>query len=131
MVASYDPANFWCSAAGDKTPWVVVDLNEPVRIAAVSVQFRPVAGSNGLYYNRFVPTWVTVEVSLDGQGFTLAVQSSRDVPVAGQMYKHWFSRHPVYHEGRHVKLNFGLSQETATPFTGCVQLAEIRIHAEQ
>ncbi len=107
------------------------DWYDNAPIENVSVQFRPVAGENGWYSYRFVPTWVTIEVSLDGRVFTTAVHGSRDVPLQDQMYKQWFYRYPVHDEGHYVKLSFGPSQETSIAFTGCVQLTEIRIHAEQ
>jgi hypothetical protein len=128
VVATFDPDNFWCSAAGDPEPWVQVDLGRPLPVADAALQFRAAAGKNGWYYYQFLPAKVTVEVSLDGAAFEAVVRDSRDVPVEGQLYKPWFYRYPVGRTARYVRVRLGPSQAVEGPLAGCIQLSEVRVH---
>jgi len=120
VVSAFDPDNFWSSANTDPTPSVIIDLERTPSIADVQLQFRPRFDRWYKYYGA--PTWVTVEVSVDGRVYEPVIQQSRDVPLDDQIYKQWFYSYPVGRTARYVKLSFGVSK------IGCVQLSEVRIH---
>jgi hypothetical protein len=128
VVSAFDPDNYWCSAAGDPAPWVVIDLGKEVSVTDVGLQFRGMPGRNDWYTYRFIPRHVTVEISHDGRDFEVVTNQSRDVPVEGQLYKQWFYRYPVMQSGRYVRITLGASPGGEAPYEGCVQLAEVRVY---
>ena len=128
VVSAFDPGNFWSSDPADLAPWVVIDLGRVEPLADLALQFRAATGRNGRYAYGCIPGQVTVELSVDGQQYEAVVKASGDVPVEGQLYKQWFYRYPVQQAGRYVRVSFGRSACADTPYAGCVQLSEIRVH---